>query len=274
MRFFIDEAGDFAIPGTAAEHRVAVAAAVAFSDRGWESIGPKYASFRSELASVELRSGEPRWHLLTRSHREQFLGLLRHDEGVSITPVTLDLSHLVGVDWLKKMLDRLRREPSLMVYDTAKAQMETLYRQVVNLSAVQQLRIYSWAYCVHQALYHAILFLGNGPDDSSWETVRIEIDAVQRAAGAREERVFRLMLLAWLAGWSKAEPFVTIKDLHTREHPFIKNYDTNGGVDLGKLVRPNLSWGVSAQSDGLQIADLVAGAVYRGSGRSERCGRR
>ena len=262
MYFFLDEAGDFALPASTADHRVAVAVAVAFSDSGWDTVGRKYRSFRQSLASTEVRNGEPKWHLLTNAHREAFVTLLHRDAGISVTPVTLDLSHLVGIDWLQPMLDRLSEQPSQMLYDSARAQVETLYRQARNLSRVQHLRIYCWAFCIHQALYHAILFMGHGPDGSSWNQVQICIDAVQRAAGSRETRVFQIMLLAWLAGWTRERPFMTIEGIHSSTHPFIMNYDLNGGVDLGKLVRANLTWGVSADDDGLQIADLSAGAVY------------
>jgi hypothetical protein len=262
MMFYIDEAGDFALPPSVAEHRVAVVAAIAFSDAAWRAVKPRYVAFRQTLPSAELRGGEPRWHLLSKENRRRFCSMLTRDNGVSLTPVTLDLSHLVGTDWLTPMLDRLAEQPGQMLFDTAKEQMAALYRQARNLSPVQHLRIYAWAYALYQALYHAILFLGHGPDRSSWDAVRIEIDAVQRAPKARETRVFQLMVLAWLAGWSRGRPFLTIEGVHTPDHPFVQKYDSPDGIDLGKLVRPNLHWGVSANNEGLQIADLTAGAVH------------
>lgn len=262
MHLFIDEAGDFAVPAIDSEHRVAVSVAVAFTDRCWESVRVAFGAFRSRLTPAELQRGEPRWHLLTPQHRDEFISFLKRDDGVSITPVTLDLGHLVHIDWLGPLLARLELQPSLMLHDKAKDQTQTLFQQARNLSVVQHLRIYCWAYCVYQSLYHAILFLGHGLDGPSWDTVSIEIDAVQRKTATREKQVFQIMLLAWMAGWTVSRPFALVEGIHTETHPFIRNYLLESGIDLGKLVRDNLSWGISAGSVGLQIADLVAGAVY------------
>ncbi|MBK7595720.1 MAG: hypothetical protein IPJ11_10870 [Gemmatimonadetes bacterium] len=99
-------------------------------------------------------------------------------------------------------------------------------------------------------------------DGSSWERVAIEIDAVQTAPGNREEQVFRILLLAWLTGWSDKRPFALIEGIHTAEHPFVKNFDSAEGIDMGRLISPNVSFGISARSEGLQVADLVASVVY------------
>ena len=264
MFTFLDEAGDFTVPPVAGDHRVAVAAAVTVTDKGWEMLEDRFRTFCQELDPSELKDGEPKWHLLTSEHRHALTSLLDRGGGVSLTPVTLDLGQLVGRggEWRDPMLDRLKQQPDLMLYDTAKEQMQLLYRQAKNLSAVQHLRLYAWAYCLHQALYHAIAFLGHGADARSWERVRIEIDAVQRAKRSREQQVFQIMLLAWLAGWARSRPFLTIQGIHTSDHPFVQLYDTGDGIDLGKLVRSNLAWSTSHDSAGLQVADLVAGAVY------------
>lgn len=265
LRYFIDEAGDFRVPDSPLEHRVAVASCVAFTDEGWTRADEAFKSFKTALAKVELESAEPKWHLLTPEHKRDFCELVASLSGISFTPVTLDLSHLAepNIDWLEPMLTKLDKEPELMVYETMRKQISELAKQAHNLSPVQHLRIYSWAYCLLQALYHSILFLGNGPDQSSWKKVTISIDPVQPRAGSREERVFSIMVLAWLMGWSKRQPFLTIEGLHTPEHEFVKLYDTDSGVDLGKLVRSNLRWEGSRSSAGIQFADLTAGAVYQ-----------
>jgi hypothetical protein len=263
MHYFIDEAGDFTLPDSPETHRVAVASCVAFTDAAWSVAEPRFSQFLGELDRTELDRSEPRWHLLRPEHRTTFTELLASIDGVSLTPVTLDLSHLVGIDdsgetWLTK----LDHEPERMLYETMRNEIRLLGKQARNLSRVQQLRIYAWAYCLHQALYHSIIFLGHGADASSWDTVSIIIDPVQPRAGNREQRVFSLMVLAWLMGWSRDRPFITVQGIHTPEHRFMQLYDRPEGIDLGKLVRGNLHWIPSQKNLGLQIADLTASAVY------------
>jgi hypothetical protein len=265
LHYFIDEAGNYRVPDSPAEHRVAVASCLAFTDDGWTRADAAFAQFKKGLRRVEFKSAEPKWHLLSSEHKSEFCRLVASLSGISLTPVTLDLSHLAepNIDWLQPMLTKLDKEPESMLYEQMRQQIGELAKQAHNLSPVQHLRIYSWAYCLLQALYHSILFLGNGRDQASWKKVRISIDPVQPRAGSREERVFSIMVLAWLMGWSKRQPFLTIEGVHTNDHEFVKLYDTEAGIDLGKLVRPNLHWESSLGSAGIQFADLTAGAVYQ-----------
>lgn len=265
MHYFIDEAGDFQIPISAGEHRVAVASCVAFTDLAWRSAEAAFRDFKSTLTTKEFARGEPRWHLLTEQHRTAFCDLLASVDGLSFTPVLLDLSHLAGRDdqWLDKMLAKLDNQPDLMVYPTMKHEIRELGLQARNLSKVQHLRIYAWAYCLKQALYHSIIFLSGGPHAHSWHGVSISIDPAQPRTGSREQRVFSIMVLAWLMGWSRRDPFITVEGVHTADHPFVRLYETADGVDLGKLVRANIRWQASNVSTGIQIADLAAGAIYK-----------
>jgi hypothetical protein len=264
MYIFIDESGDFAIPRDAAAHRIAVVGALTFTDPAWAGVRAQFEQFRGRLDKTELRHNEPKWHLLSPEHRREYCELIASTDGASFTPVTLDLSHLVseGDGWLTPMLEKLDRQPDLMIFDTAKAQIRELAKQARNLSSVQHLRIYSWAYALYQALYHAIIFLSAGARAASWNKVRIELDPVQARPNSREQRVFSTMVLAWIMGWSQTRPFITVQEIHTADHPFVRNFETPSGIDFGKLVRPNLNWCVSRDSVGVQMADLAAAVVY------------
>lgn len=264
MHIFIDEAGDFAIPASADTHRVAVAGALTFTDPAWASARSAFGEFKKQLLASESLRGEPKWHRLSPEHRQAYCRLLADVDGVAFTPVTLDLSHLASSreSWIDPFLNKLDRQPDLMVYDTAKRQIAELAKQARNLSHVQHLRVYAWAYCLFQALQHAIMFLSHGDRAASWNSLRIEIDPVQPKPLSREQRVFSLMVLAWQMGWSRTHPFSTIEGIHTADHPFVRNFEMPGGVDLGKLVRPNLHWRRSHESDGLQMVDLATAAVY------------
>ena len=108
MRLFIDEAGDFAIPTSARDHKVAVGMGVAVSDATWPELASSFLSFKADLADSEIERGEPKWYRLNPTHRAQFCELVGHTDGISLTPVTLDLSHLAlfpKEQWLEAMVE-------------------------------------------------------------------------------------------------------------------------------------------------------------------------
>ncbi len=47
-----------------------------------------------------------------------------------------------------------------------------------------------------------------------------------------------------------------------QDHPFVKKYETPGGVDLTKLMRGNIRYESSETCWGLQMANIVANALY------------
>jgi hypothetical protein len=266
MRFFFDESGDFAVPQNPDIHRVAVAVGLAISDHVWDQIASEFAEFRRRLDSRELAKSEPKGHRLTIEHLREFTALLARHDGVSVTPVTLDLSSLATPgdrNLVSSMREALLLQAERMVYPTAQDQMRTLARQFGNLSQAQMLRVYSWAHCIHQAVSHAIPFLSHGHHRSSWYQVRFEIDPVQAKRRSREEQVFSVMLYAWIAGWSRSHPIPVVTEIHTPDHPFMQNYDTGDGIDLSRLIRDNLHWVSSSGSIGIQMADICSAIVYK-----------
>lgn len=264
MRFFIDEAGSFRVPSSAETHRVAVAAGLAVADHAWEDLASRFRMFSAGLAPRERDKGEPKGRLLTAEHQAEFAELLAASEGVCLAPVTLDLSSLSGAETaFQEVHLRVSRLAERMIYPSAQAQMGLLAKQVRNLSQEQVLRLYTWSYCIHQLLEHAILFLSHGRTAASWNAVAWEIDRVQIRRGSREEQVASVMLYAWLVAWSQARPFGLAEWIHTADHPFVKNFDTPDGINLGKLVRDAMHWGTSRDSPGLQMADIAASIVHR-----------
>jgi hypothetical protein len=69
------------------------------------------------------------------------------------------------------------------------------------------------------------------------------------------------MVLSWLTGWSQRHPIPLVKGIHTKDHPFVKNYDTSDGIDIGKLVQGRIRWVDSRESWGIQMADIGATIV-------------
>ena len=93
--------------------------------------------------------------------------------------------------------------------------------------------------------------------------MRFEIDLVEQLPGNREERVFEKMLPMWVSSWSHDEPFTVIEKIHTPDHPLVKNWDCDKGLDVGKMFTDNVHYVSSATSKGIQLADMTASLVRR-----------
>lgn len=265
MHFFIDEAGSFAIPSSAV-HEVGVAVGVGVADPGWPDLQDTFREFANELPSSARARGEPKGRLMAPEQLHRFTEILSEVDGLVVCPVTMDLGHLHAIDptdLLAPFHDRLDEAAAQMMYPTAEAQVQLLARQARNLSPEQILRIQTWSRCLYETLHHAIIFLSYGPMAESWNSVRIEIDPVQRRPRNREQQFLSIMLFAWMMAWSVRNPFVTVEGLHTPTHPFVQNFVNDDGVVLSDLIRPNLYWPASDESIGLQIADVAATIVYQ-----------
>jgi hypothetical protein len=266
MFYYFDESGDFAVPKVPTIHKVAIVVGIAISDVIYDDLHKAYCQFVKKLGPSECVNGEPKGTLLSYEHKKEVCNLLANYDGVSLTPVTLDLSSLVHSN-ICSMPDRMARVlckwADKMCCPEAREQTLLLARQCANLSVNQSLRIYSLANCIREALHHAVLFLSTRGHATAWKNLRFEIDRVQTKPNSREETVFSEMVLGWLMGWSRTKPLMTIEEIHTADHPFIKNYCTTGGVDLGKMLYGNLQWVDSRNSWGVQLADISATIVYQ-----------
>jgi hypothetical protein len=140
------------------------------------------------------------------------------------------------------------------------------------VTAPQLLRLAATARCVMRALQHAVVRFHSHRYRSCWETLGFELDAVQPRAESREHKAFRTLLPGWLAAWSITHPITLVEEWQTTGHPFLRDYGRDDGVDIGAVVKKQLSWESSAASPGIQMADMaasiVAGAIANVSGSS------
>ena len=264
MLYYFDESGDFAVPANRRTHKVAVVMGVAVSDMICDDLRSRFCQFVKRLAASECVKGEPKGYLLTYKHKKEFCDLLFDYDGVSLTPVTLDLSSLANSkirSMPARMSQVLNGWADKMLFPEAREQTVLLARQYANLSINQSLRIYSLANCIREGLHHSVLFLSTRGHQDSWKNLRFEIDRVQTRPNSREEKVFSHMVFGWLMGWNRTHPLMTITEIHTEDHPFVKNYCTPDSIDLGKMLYGNLHWVNSCESWGVQLADISATIV-------------
>jgi len=265
MLFFFDESGDFGLP-EADEHKCAVICGIVIPEIFAEGLRQDFESFISGLSYAEKSDGELKGTRLTDESRMQFCKMLSNYDKVLVTPTTFDLS----ISSQKKtqyisdeMKAHLFEGAKKCIYDTMRSQIEELGRQWGNLSFNEGLRLVGLTSCFWEAIEHSVIFHSGKEYYGCWENLYFTIDAVRTAELSRDKKIFTWMVLMWLTAWSKYRPLVTISEIHTDEHPFVKNYCTKTGFDIGKLLKRNISYHNSKNSWGLQIADICANIIYQ-----------
>jgi hypothetical protein len=266
MKFYFDESGEFVVPERSTIHRAAVVMGVAVADPSERKLNDAYADFVARLDDAEKENGEPKGRLLTADHQVQFCEMLDSVGGISITPVTLDLSSLA--DWhMERFPQRMNEHLKSLVADfpetsAFKRDMETLAKQFGKLALPQALRLYAWADCFHEAIEQAIIHLSTGEYEEAWGTNTFYVDPVQTRARNIEERVFSDIIPGWLCAWmNRRTPL--IKGVHTPENKFVQKFVSGTKFDIGKLIIGNIAWVSSVKSIGIQIADIAAYMTYR-----------
>jgi len=181
-----------------------------------------------------------------------------------VTPAMLDIASInrARKDVRGDMVQRMRNMAEQCIHDTLREETQLLASQFSNLSHNQSLRLASVAYCIKRAFEQTIILLGGKDYFDCWDQMRFVIDPVQVRRGKREEVVFKWTLLGWIQGWSQKSPTMTIAEIHTQDHPLIKNYSTmDDTFDPTKIYGNNLHYERSSGSKGIQIADMAASVI-------------
>lgn len=262
MQFYFDESGDFSPPKTDGEHKASIAVGVDIPESIESRVFGSYDRFVAGLSPNEFDRKEPKGRLLSDKSRKHFCEMLVAQNDVFVTPAMLDLTTLAngrakqGVESLLKKLNEIAPQCK---YESMANEVLLLARQIANLSVEQNLRVLAVAKSLFHVLKHCILFRSGPEYHSCWEHMEVNIDPVQRGGGSREAIVFERMMLGWLTAWTISHPIITIKEIHTDDHPFVRLYSAGKGmIDMGALLRDRIRWPSSATNRGIQIADMCA----------------
>lgn len=272
MQFFFDESGDFSVPATSRQHAVGIVVGVDIPQSVSPQLDEQFDRFVANLSAGERKNSEPKGSLLTGESLRAFAEMMAGFDEVYVTTTLLDLTSLSGGnDHQAKdaIVRKLSETAAGCAHDSMKTQVLELANQARNLSVIQLLRLFSWANCVYSTLHRCITLRAGAEYNDDWNSIAFNVDPVQRKPGSREQQVFEKMLPAWMAAMSRDDPFMLIEELHTPDHPFVRRYDTNMGIDIGRLVRGNVFWPSSADSTGLQIADIAAMIVRKAAGNQQ-----
>jgi hypothetical protein len=259
MKFFFDESGSFRIPDHK-EHAVGIVVGIVVPELQADDFSRRMEKFIAGLPSSAFKRGEPKGNFLDGADRRKFAEMMAAMEGVLVCPTMLDLTSMVGrgMECRDKMARRCHSIAAQCHHATMRDQMALLGRQVNNSSPEEICRLGCWAQCIKRSVEDCIIRYA-GPDfHGCWTKMTFDVDPVQPKSGSREEQIFSTMLPAWLTGWSATRPFTLIEEIHTEEHPLIRQWDNGTGIDLGKMFRGNVRFARSRESRGIQAADMAA----------------
>jgi hypothetical protein len=265
MQFYFDESGNFQLPPVG-EHRVGIVIGVAIPDLDEPEVFRQFDAFRSNLPGSSFKSGEPKGRLLDDAGRKALADMLVDLPGILLCPIMLDLTSLVGQPQANVpglVSRRLMQLQATCKHESLRNQIAALANDVDVMSPQQALRLVTWAKCVARTVHDSIILHSSAKYESFWNSLRFEIDPVQQIPGNREERVFQKLLPMWVSSWSHDHPFSEIEGIHTPDHPLVKNWDCDKGLDVGKMFKNNVHYVSSASSKGIQLADMTASLVRR-----------
>ena len=237
VKFFFDESGNFQLP-PAEKHRVGIVSGVAIPDSDEAEVFQQFDAFLRKLPGSSFKNGEPKGRLLDDAGRKALADLLVDLPGILLCPIMLDLTSLAGQPQTNAAVlvsQKLMQLQATCKHETFRNQIVELGDDIVEMSTQQALRLAAWAKCIARTVHNSIILHGGTKYESSWNSLRFEIDRVEEVPGNREETVFERMLPMWVSSWSHDEPFTEIEGIHTADHPFVKNWDCDKDLDVGRM---------------------------------------
>jgi hypothetical protein len=265
MKFFFDESGDFRVPDDQQQHAVGIVVGVVVPETQEAPLWKRFREFIARLPLSAFKNDEPKGHLLDEEARRAFAVLVSELEGILICPTMLDLTSMAGhaLELRDKVIKKLETTAALCEHESMQGEVSLLGRQFGNLSPEVAFRLGSWAQCIKRCIDDSVFSHSCPQFHDCWAKMTFEMDPVQPNAGSREQQVFTKMLPGWVTAWCKKQPIVLIEEVHTENHPFVREWETEGGIDLGKMFRGNLQFRSSNESLGLQIADMAASVARK-----------
>lgn len=265
MKFYFDESGNFQLPPKG-EHRAGIVSGIAIPDSDEPEIFRRFDTFVGKLPSSAFKNGEPKGRLLDDAALKEFAHMFVDLPGILFCPIMLDLTSLVGqsqADVAGLVSKKLMQIQTACKHESFRTQLVELANDVRGLSIQQALRLVAWAKCVSRTVQDSMIHHSGTRYDPAWDSLRFEFDPVEQTPGNREERIFNVMLPMWISSWSYDDPVTLIEGVHTAEHPLVKNWDTETGLDIGKMFSKNVYYVSSFISKGVQLADISATLVRR-----------
>jgi len=266
MNFYIYESGTFSIPKGVMQHKACVTVCVVISDIKKESLKKKFDSFCSNLPKKMVTNGEPKGSKFDNSKKLEFCETLyEFKDYLLIIPVTIDMTLLAMLDIENNMKEIVSNKClefcDYVEHESMKEDLRLLSKQLDNLSNEEFLKIGSYAYAFFKSVQHSIMVLSTKGNENSWNDVVLEIDKINPKKNTREKEIFSKMVGMWTESWSRSDRIILLKEIHTSDHPIVKKFDIEDGLD-GRKLTSLTDWSDSKESWGIQIADISSNIVY------------
>ncbi len=264
MLFFFDDSGDFSLP-EGHSHKVSLWSGVAIPETILSEIESSYKAWEVTLSTNEKLRTEVKGSRLSMESRRQFFKMLSAKAGLLFHPTIIDLEaqkRLFGSKEITEIAKNIGVQRSASVlHKSIKEETGLQAKQIGNLSEQQLLKVISLGHSIWQTVRFAIRFRSNDENRSCWNNVELWIDRSSKS-NSREEQILRTSLGWYLFNSTKNDPFILVKEIHNKTHPFVKNFRTKRGINTRKLFRDSIKFADSKQHIGLSIADIFANTLY------------
>jgi hypothetical protein len=266
MKFYFDESGNFRLHDDGIA-RTGIVAGVTIPESAETDVFAKFDAFLASLCPTAFnKKGEPKGSLLKGDERARFARMVAAEERIVVSPAILDITSISKSkkDVRASMAAKLRSLAEQCIHQQLRDETHLIASQFKNLSDNQALRMGTIVYCIKRAFEQTVILMGGREYDDCWRDFRFEIDPADVRPDGREQVVFKWIMLGWLQGWSQKSPTMLITEVHTKDHPLIKNFSNeNDKFDYGKIYKDNIHYPDSAASKGLQIADMATTIINR-----------
>ena len=270
MKFYFDESGSFTAPPDPVALSASVVVATVISELFESDFQRDYQRFVTSLAQSEVEDGEPKGRLLSNESKFQYCQLLDRyaRRGLLLAPAFVDMSLVSLSDKffsIQTFAEHVRGMVADATRDEDKSDLVQFADRIARLSEVQGWRLHTWAMAFLLAIRSAMSWLCSEGNESCWETVRFDIDAVDARRDSMEQTLFLRLVRTWLSAYSRQIPFEVHDEVHGPENPFVKRYITQDGIDHNRMLDGNVHFSDSRTSLGIQVADIAASIIRRAS---------
>jgi len=272
VKIFIDDSGGFSWT----THGVSLFCAVTISDRTSHAIGSNFNAWKSKqpyfTAGAELKGTD-----LSAFQQASFVNSVV----VNSTGLRLTLAGTKTTLFKKEIAEQFIKDAGRVLRATAKSGDETdrpligeFFRKMARWMEERSPENLMWIYClgdtIHLSIQHAIVLFAGQADDSEFENIEILTD--QSFIGKSTHIQFwQEWLRNFLYSKSVRDPMMIPKEWSQRDHPFNRKFGRargalgggRGFIDWSDLFRNHLHFVRSADSLGVQIADVCANICYR-----------
>ena len=114
---------------------------------------------------------------------------------------------------------------------------------------------------IYKTLDHMLVYYLDSKYEFCFNHINIIVDRKNPTKITDYEKLTRDGIPLFCYNLSKSNPLGVVTEVWNADHPFRKNFECEGGIDLSKVLS-NISFKDSKSEYGLRIADIIANTLY------------